>query len=211
RLLVCRACTRARRPGRAECRRRPCGNPGRARGTRAPTAAPRSSPGAALRPGHRPRSRRARARRQSTHLYACSRSLGFLPAETVADVHGPRRAEIAERVRRAVEIADAPAEGRRVILVERVLEPRADAMTPLGVEVIRRGEIDHRVAAVLDAPDPAHLVIDVADVRDRDAELERHGDRAIRQPELRERLRNVLNLLAGALELRVAHGVAEVR
>src|SRR5690606_11808657 len=93
-----------------------------------------------------PQSPRAARRRQVT---AESES----PAEAVADIHGPRRAEIAKRVRRAVEVADASAERRRVVLVERVLDPRADAMAACGVEVVGGREIDDAVSAVLDAPD----------------------------------------------------------
>src|SRR5690606_6688248 len=60
-----------------------------------------------------------------------------LPPISVAQRHGAGRAEIAERIGRAVDIADASAERRRVFLVERILDPDAEAMAPRGVEIVR--------------------------------------------------------------------------
>src|SRR5690606_17084345 len=92
-----------------------------------------------------------------------------LPPISVAQRHGAGRAEIAERIGRAVDIADASAERRRVFLVERILDPDAEAMAPRGVEIVRAGEIDDGVSAVLDTSDPAHIVEDIADVQQRQA------------------------------------------
>src|SRR5690606_23049515 len=123
---------------------------------------------------------------------------------------GTRHPAVAVSVVGAVDVTSPASERRRVLFVECVLEPQADAVTTLRVEVIRGAEIDEGVIAVIDAADSAaDDVVHVSDVHDRKAELERNAHRGVIEAELHEALRHVLNLLAAAFQLRLGTRVAE--